>query len=55
VQLMPPFIRVHNSFIVNLRQLSKIQASTIYIGEKQIPVGSTFRDELMAIIQKMTF
>ena len=55
VQLKPPFIRVHNSFIVNLRQLSKIQASTIYIGEKQVPVGSTFRDELMAIIQKMTF
>lgn len=55
VQLKPPFIRVHNSFIVNLRQLSKIQASTIYIGEKQVPIGSTFRDELMAIIQKMTF
>jgi len=54
-QLKPPFIRVHNSFIVNLRQLSKIQASIIYIGEKQVPIGSTFRDELMAIIQKMTF
>ena len=55
VQLKPPFIRVHNSFIVNLRQLSKIQASTIYIGEKQVPISDKFRDELMAIIQKMTF
>jgi DNA-binding LytR/AlgR family response regulator len=55
VQLKPPFIRVHNSFIVNLRQLSKIQASIIYIGEKQVPIGDKFRDELMAIIQKMTF
>jgi DNA-binding LytR/AlgR family response regulator len=46
---------VHNSFIVNIRQLSKIQASSIYIGEKQIPISDKFRDELMAIIQKRTF
>jgi len=54
-QLKPPFTRVHNSFIVNLRQLSKIQASSVYIGEKQIPISDKFRDELMAIIQKRTF
>jgi DNA-binding LytR/AlgR family response regulator len=55
VQLKPPFARVHNSFIVNIRQLSKIQAGFIYIGEKQIPIGDKFRDELMAVIQKRTF
>jgi DNA-binding LytR/AlgR family response regulator len=54
-QLKPPFTRVHNSFIVNIKQLSKIQASSIFIGEKQIPIGEKFRDELMAIIQKRTF
>jgi len=54
-QLKAPFIRVHNSFIVNIRQLSKIQASAVYIGEKQIPISDKFREELMAIIQKKTF
>ena len=54
-QLKPPFTRVHNSFIVNIRQLSKIQANCIYIGEKQIPIGDKFKDELMTIIQKRTF
>ncbi len=54
-QLKAPFIRVHNSFIVNIRQLSKIQASAVYIGDKQIPISDKFRDELMAIIQKKTF
>ena len=54
-QLKPPFIRVHNSFIVNIRQLSKIQASSIFIGEKQIPISDKFRDELMAVVQKRTF
>jgi DNA-binding LytR/AlgR family response regulator len=54
-QLKPPFTRVHNSFIVNIRQLSKIQASSIHIGETQIPISDKFKDELMAIIQKRTF
>lgn len=54
-QLKPPFIRVHNSFIVNIRQLSKIQGGCIYFGEKQIPISDKFRDELMAIVQKRTF
>ena len=54
-QLKPPFVRVHNSFIVNIRLLSKIQAGSIYIGETQIPISDKFRDELMAIIQKRTF
>jgi len=54
-QLKPPFIRVHNSFIVNIKQLSKIQAGSIYIREKQIPISDKFKDELMAIIQKRTF
>ena len=54
-QLKPPFIRVHHSFIVNIRQLSKIQGGFVYIGEKQIPISDKFRDELMAIIQKRTF
>ena len=54
-QLKPPFTRVHHSFIVNIKQLSKIQASSVYIGEKQIPISDKFKDELMAIIQKRTF
>jgi DNA-binding LytR/AlgR family response regulator len=54
-QLKPPFARVHNSFIVNIKQLSKIQAGFVYIGETQIPISDKFRDELMAIVQKRTF
>lgn len=54
-QLKAPFARVHNSFIVNLRQLSKIQASSIFIGERQIPIGEKFREELMGIVQRRTF
>ena len=54
-QLKPPFTRVHNSFIVNIKQLTKIQAGSIFIGETQIPISDKFKDQLMAIIQKRTF
>jgi len=54
-QLPLPFIRVHNSYIVNTRQLEKIQDNHIFIAGKQIPVSEKFRPELMAVIQQRIF
>ena len=54
-QLPLPFVRVHNSYIVNTKQLEKIQDNHIYIAGKQIPVSEKFRPELMAVIQQRIF
>jgi two-component system, LytTR family, response regulator len=54
-QLSPPFIRVHNSYIVNTKQLNKIQDNHIHIGAKQIPVSEKFKADFMAIIQQRIF
>jgi two-component system, LytTR family, response regulator len=54
-QLPMPFARVHHSYIVNIRQLNKIQDNHIHIGKMQIPIGEKFRDGLMEIIRKKTF
>ena len=54
-QLNGPFARVHNSYIVNIRQMDKIQDNHIHIGEIQIPIGEKFRDGLMEMIRKKTF
>jgi len=54
-QLPMPFARVHNSYIVNIRQLNKIQDNHIHIGDMQIPIGEKFRDGLMEMIRKKTF
>jgi two-component system, LytTR family, response regulator len=54
-QLSLPFTRVHHSFIVNIRQLYKIQDNQIHIGEATIPIGDKFRDGLMEVIRKRTF
>lgn len=54
-QLSAPFIRVHNSYIVNTKLLSKVQDNHIYIGDKQIPVGEKFRDRFMGVIRRRLF
>jgi len=54
-QLTLPFIRVHNSYIVNTRQISKIQDNHIYIAGKQIPLSEKFKSDFMTVIQQRLF
>ncbi|AMR31515.1 hypothetical protein A0256_08780 [Mucilaginibacter sp. PAMC 26640] len=54
-QLPKPFVRVHNSYIVNTSRLNKIQDNHIYIGSKQIPVGDKFREVFMGLIRERIF
>ncbi|MBK0377837.1 LytR/AlgR family response regulator transcription factor [Mucilaginibacter segetis] len=54
-QLSPPFVRVHNSYIVNTKLLRKFQDNHIYIGNKQIPVSEKFREGFMQLIRQRIF
>jgi len=44
------FIRVHKSYIVSVNKIDSIERSRIFIGDKIIPVGDTYRDEFFKII-----
>jgi len=54
-QLSLPFVRIHNSFIINLRQLRKIQDNQVYIGNKQIPISEKYKEHFMTVIQGKLF
>ncbi|WP_379091748.1 LytR/AlgR family response regulator transcription factor [Pedobacter sp. UC225_65] len=54
-QLQLPFVRVHNSYIANIKQLDKIQDNHLFIGEKQIPISDKFREHFMALIKERIF
>jgi two-component system, LytTR family, response regulator len=54
-QLKPPFIRVHNSYIINYEHLSKIEDNHIFIADKRVPVSEKFRNGFMEIINKNKF
>lgn len=46
------FMRVHKSFIINLNKFSIIENNHISIGDKKIPIGSGYRDELNSYVEK---
>jgi len=54
-QLKSPFIRVHNSYIINYEQLSKIEDNHIYIADKRISVSEKFRARFTEVIHKNKF
>jgi len=45
------FVRVHKSYIVALNKIDSIERSRIFIGEKIIPVGDTYRDQFFKMIE----
>ncbi len=44
------FIRVHKSYIVALNKIDSIERSRIFIGDKVIPVGDTYRDNFFKVV-----
>ena len=48
----PPFLRVHKSFIVSLDKIRMVDGNTIYIEDKLIPVGETYREALYRLIRE---
>ena len=45
------FMRVHKSYIVSLNKIDSIERSRIFIGDKIIPVGDTYRDQFFKAIE----
>lgn len=47
LNMLPPedFIRVHKSYIVSFKHIEKIEYHQIKIGNIQIPIGNTYREE----------
>jgi two-component system LytT family response regulator len=45
------FVRVHKSYIVSLNKIDSIERSRIWIGDKIIPVGDTYREDFFKIIE----
>lgn len=41
------FIQVHKSFIVNVKRVDKISGNTLFIADKKIPIGRTYKLELL--------
>lgn len=48
----PPFYRVHRSYIISIDKVSMIDGNTLYIGDKSIPLGETYREGFLNMIRE---
>jgi len=48
----PDFIRIHRSFMVNLRKIQYIHKNFVKMGEKEIPIGDNYKENFQQIINK---
>ncbi|TDN39789.1 response regulator transcription factor [Hymenobacter sp. UV11] len=48
----PPFVRVHKSYIISLDHLRLVDGHSLYIGQEEITVGETYRDEFFKLIRE---
>ena len=45
------FVRVHRSYLVNLKKVNSVERNTIIIGEKSIPIGASYKADFMLKIK----
>lgn len=41
------FLQVHKSFIINIKKVEKLAGNEVFIGEKRIPIGRTYKQALL--------
>jgi two-component system LytT family response regulator len=52
-ELLPSnFIRVHNSYIVNIQKIRKVEDNTIVIGDREIAISDKYREQFYKALQK---
>jgi two-component system LytT family response regulator len=54
-QLLPEFVRIHNSYIIKISAITKIEDNHVFIGDKRIPIGEKFKNDFLVHIDKMKF
>jgi two-component system LytT family response regulator len=54
-QLQSPFIRVHNSYIVNMDHMDKYLDNHVVIGDRKIPVSDKYRQQFLAEMNHKLF
>jgi DNA-binding LytR/AlgR family response regulator len=44
------FIQIHKSFVINIKHVDKITGNEVYIHDKRIPIGRTFKAKLFEVL-----
>lgn len=45
------FVQVHKSFIINTKHVIKISGNEVYVHDKRIPIGRTYKSKLFEVLE----
>ncbi|GGK59238.1 LytR/AlgR family response regulator transcription factor [Rufibacter glacialis] len=48
----PPFYRVHKSYIISIDKVRMVDGNTLYLQDKEIPIGETYREGFFKLIRE---
>ncbi|MFN8356675.1 MAG: LytTR family DNA-binding domain-containing protein [Spirosomataceae bacterium] len=46
------FIRIHKSFLVAIAEITAIRKNSVFLGNKEFPIGETYRESIEKLVQK---
>jgi two-component system LytT family response regulator len=46
------FLRIHKSYIVSLEKITVVKKSSIFIGDKELPIGDSYKDAVDQFVKK---
>lgn len=49
-----PFLRLHKSFIVNMKKISGVERGGVFVGNVRIPVGDGYKQNLHTALERFT-
>ncbi len=52
-RLPDDFLRIHRSFIVNVSKITSFSREEVVVGETELPVSRTYRNEVISRLQKL--
>jgi hypothetical protein len=47
----PSIFRIHRSFAVNVTHLTAINADDVVVGDRNVPVAKTYKDDLLKVVK----
>ncbi|WP_167618156.1 LytR/AlgR family response regulator transcription factor [Maribellus sediminis] len=49
------FLRIHRSYIVSRKRITSFGPVSVFIGEKELPIGKTYREKVLELLKYKTF
>lgn len=54
-RLLPhSFVRIHRSYIANVKLISGVERNAVLVGHERLPIGDGYRQNLQSILDKLT-